>query len=77
MRELFCYVVKRPDERLDPTQLRHNRLDAWRLAFGDLPISELRRAANHGCAMTGVRLCCYKVTPTGSSDSFELDSQLR
>ena len=77
MRELFCYVVKRPDEPLDPARLRHNRLDAWRLAFGDLPGHELRRAANQACSMTGVRLCCYRVTPTGMSDCFELDSQDR
>lgn len=77
MRELFCFVVKRPDERLDPSRLRHNRLDAWRLAFGELDVPELRRAANQGCSMTGVRLCCYRVTPTGASDFFELDSQDR
>lgn len=68
---LYCYVVKKPDAPLDPSRLRHNRLDAWRLAFGDLPVPELRRAANHAMKMDGVRLCCFQVMSTGQTDQFD------
>jgi hypothetical protein len=71
VRTLYCYVVKRPDQPLDPSQLRYNRLDAWKLAFGDLPPDEMKRTANRACQMDGLRLCCYVVAPTGQSDRFE------
>jgi hypothetical protein len=71
LRELYCYVVKRPDAPLDPSRLRHSRLEAWQLVLGELSGPELTRAANRLCSMDGLRLCCYRVSPSGLSDRFE------
>jgi hypothetical protein len=69
--ELMCFVVKRSGEPVDISRLRRDRRKAWELYLNESDPDENRfqRMIWKASDMDGVRLHCYRLVPSGTSDT--------